>query len=161
MVPANTQKINREANEKVVSYSNTMATQVGRAKEDGGRDCPVSGDGFFCSGADSQADDKVTTYENLIKAYAAFQSGNFTSAANVLKNVNSDLLSVDAKEIYDSIYANVKSTMKKEMKTEGEVAFYQKDYAAAIEAFQKALELDDSDGEVWNLLAHSYRMSGD
>ena len=71
----------------------------------------------------------------------------------MLKNVNSDLLSVDAKEIYDSIYANVKSTMKKEMKTEGEVAFYQKDYAAAIEAFQKALELDDSDGEVWNLLA--------
>ena len=28
MVPANTQKINREANEKVVSYSNTMATRV-------------------------------------------------------------------------------------------------------------------------------------
>ena len=108
-----------------------------------------------------QAEDKVTTYENLIKAYAAFQSGNHTSAANVLQNVNSDLLSVDAKEIYDSIYANVKSTMKKEMKTQGEVAFYQKDYTAAIDSFKKALELDDTDGEVWNLLAHSYRMSGD
>lgn len=161
MVPANTQKINREANEKVVSYSNTMATQSAELKK---MEEEIAQSQETVSSAQEQiqqADDKVTTYENLIKAYAAFQSGNFTSAANVLKNVNSDLLSVDAKEIYDSIYANVKSTMKKEMKTEGEVAFYQKDYAAAIEAFQKALELDDSDGEVWNLLAHSYKMSGD
>ena len=33
MVPANTQKINREANEKVVSYSNTMATQSAELKK--------------------------------------------------------------------------------------------------------------------------------
>ena len=50
------------------------------------------------------AQNQTSSYENLIKAYAAFQSGNYTSAANVLQNVQADLLSVDAKEIYDSIY---------------------------------------------------------
>ena len=161
MVPANTQKINREANEKVVGYSNTMATQSAELKKMEEKITQSEETVTSAQEQIQQAEDKVTTYENLIKAYAAFQSGNHTSAANVLQNVNSDLLSVDAKEIYDSIYANVKSTMKKEMKTQGEVAFYQKDYTSAIDSFKQALELDDTDGEVWNLLAHSYRMSGD
>ena len=36
------------------------------------------------------AQNQTTSYENLIKAYAAFQSGNYTSAANVLQNVQAD-----------------------------------------------------------------------
>lgn len=161
MVPANTQKINREANEKVVSYSNTMATQAAELNK---KEEQIAQSEEAVSSAQSQiqaADEKVTSYENLIKAYAVYQKGNYTAAANVLQNVKGDLLSVDAKEIYDSIYANMKSTMQKEYKTTGEIAFYSKDYAGAIEAFNKALELDETNYEVLNLLAHSYRLSSD
>ena len=157
LVPANTQKINREANEKVVSYSNTMASQtaeMNKLKEQ------IEKSQETVSSAQAQieqANIQVTTYENLIKAYSAYQAGNYTSAGNVLQNVQPDLLSVDAKEIYDSIYANIKSTMMKNLKTQGEVAFYAKDYATAIEYFTQAMEMDDTNYELLNLLAHSYR----
>ena len=104
------------------------------------------------------AKNQTSRYENLIKAYAAFQSGNYTSAANVLQNVQADLLSVDAKEIYDSIYKSIQSTMKNNLKSQGEQAFYAKDYETAITDLNQALEMDDSDYEVLNLLAHSYRL---
>ena len=72
--------------------------------------------------------------------------------------MQADLLSVDAKEIYDSIYKSIQSTMKNNLKSQGEQAFYAKDYETAITDLNQALEMDDSDYEVLNLLAHSYRL---
>lgn len=161
MVPANTQRINKEANEKVVGYSNTMASQSAEMKK---LEEQIEKSQETVSSAQAQIEEahtQVSSYENLIKAYASYQNGEYTAAANVMQNVNSDLLSVDAKEIYDTIYNNIKSTMQKERKTAGEVAFYEKDYPAAIEAFNQALELDPKNYEVLNLLAHSYRSNGD
>lgn len=161
MVPANTQRINREANEKVVSYSNTMASQnaeMNKMKEQ------IAQSEETVSSAQAQieqASNQVTSYENLIKAYQAYQDGSYTSAANVLQNVQPDLLSTSAKEVYDSIYANIKSTLKKTLKNQGEQAFYAKDYPAAIESLTQAMEMDDTDYETLNLLAHSYRSNGD
>lgn len=161
LVPANTQKINRQANEKVVEYSNTMASQAAELNK---MEEKITESEETVSSAQEQiqqASDQVTTYENLIKAYAAYQSGSYSSAANVLQNVQADLLSVEAKEIYDSIYNNIKSTMQKNLKSQGEQAFYAKDYPAAIEALSQALEMDDSNYEILNLLAHSYRLNKD
>lgn len=161
LVPANTQRINREANEKVVDYSNTMASQS--AEMDKLQEQIAESEKIVSSAQEQieQANTQVTTYENLIKAYAAYQAGNLTSAASVMENVNSDLLSVDAKEIYDTIYSGMQSTLLATYKKEGSNAFYSQDYTAAIESLTKALEMNDADYEVLNLLAHSYRLSGD
>ncbi|MGN1141128.1 MAG: tetratricopeptide repeat protein [Oliverpabstia sp.] len=159
VVPANTQKINREANEKVVEYSNTMASQnaeMNKMKEQ------IAQSEETVSSAQSQieqAASQVTSYENLIKAYEAYQNGSYTSAANVLQNVQPDLLSASAKEIYDTIYNNIKSTMQKTLKSQGEQSFYAKDYPAAIESLAQAMEMDETNYEVLNLLAHSYRLN--
>ena len=67
-------------------------------------------------------------------------------------------VSSDAKEIYDSIYSNIKATILKSLKSEAEIAFYAKDYTKAIETYTKALEMNDSDYDVLNFLAHSYRL---
>ena len=48
--------------------------------------------------------------------------------------------------------------MKNNLKSQGEQAFYAKDYETAITDLNQALEMDDSDYEVLNLLAHSYRL---
>ena len=159
VVPANTQKINREANEKVVEYSNTMASQnaeMNKMKEQ------IAQSEETVSSAQAQieqAASQVTSYENLIKAYEAYQNGSYTSAANVLQNVQPDLLSASAKEIYDTIYNNIKSTMQKTLKSQGEQSFYAKDYPAAIESLTQAMEMDETNYEVLNLLAHSYRLN--
>lgn len=160
LVPANTQKINREANEKVVSYSNTMAAQTVEMQKM--EEQIKQSEDTVASAQEQigQAEEKVTSYENLIKAYAAFQSGNFDAATNVLENVNSELLSVDALEIYNHIFDNMRANILKDTKLQGQVAFYGKDYATAIDAFQRYLELKDGDYEVLNLLAHAYRSSG-
>jgi tetratricopeptide (TPR) repeat protein len=161
MVPANTQKINREANDKVVSYSNTMASQSAEMTK---MEAQITESQETVSSAQAQIEQaavQVTSYENLIKAYAAYQEKNYTSASSVLQNVDASLLSVDAKAIYDSIYANMKTTMQSNLKSKGTEEFYAKNYAAAIESLTQALELDDSDYEVMNILAHSYRLNGD
>lgn len=160
LVPANTQRINKDANEKVVSYSNTMASQSAELKK---MQEQIAQSEETVASAQQQITDatnQTTSYENLIKAYAAYQSGDYTSAANVLQNVQPELLSVDAKEIYDSVYNNIRTTMQKNLKNQGEQAFYSKDYETAITTLTQAVEMDGTDYEVMNLLAHSYRLSG-
>lgn len=157
-IPANTQRINREANERIVSYSNTMASQTAEMSEL--KEQIAASEETVASAQQQieQANTQTISYENLIKAYASYQNGNYTAAANVMANVQPDLLSVDAKEIYDSIYSNIKATILKSLKAEAEIAFYAKDYAKAIETYTKALEMNDSDYDVLNFLAHSYRL---
>ena len=160
LVPANTQRINREANERIVGYSNTMASQAAEMNE---LKEQIAESEETVASAQQQIEDANTqteSYENLIKAYASYQNGNYTAAANVMANIQPDLLSVDAKEIYDTIYKNIKSSILKSLKTEAEVAFYAEDYTTAIETYTKALEMDDSDYDVLNFLAHSYRLDG-
>ncbi len=161
LVPANTQRINREANEKVTEYSNTMASQAAELTKM--EEEIAQSEETVSSAQDqiAQAQEQVTAYENLIKAYNSYQQGDYTATANVMQNINSDLLGVDAKEIYDTIYQNIQTTMLNNLRSEGEQAFYQEDYAAAISALTQALEIDDADYETLNLLAHSYRLSGD
>ena len=98
MVPANTQRINREANEKVTEYSNTMASQAAeltRMEEQ-----IAESEETVSSAQDqiAQAQEQVTSYENLIKAYNSYQNGEYTAAANVMQNINADLLGVDARK---------------------------------------------------------------
>ena len=81
-----------------LSDSNTMATQSAEMNK---MQEQIDQSEETVASAQQQIEDaqnQTTSYENLIKAYAAFQSGNYTSAANVLQNVQADLLSVDAKE---------------------------------------------------------------
>ncbi len=161
VVPANTQKINREANEKVVNYSETMASQSVQLEK---LESQIQESEETVASANeqiAQATTQVTSYENLIKAYASYQEGNYTAAANVLQNVDSDLLSVDAKAIYDTIYDNIETTLLANLKKEGEIAFYAEEYETAIEKLTQAMEMDDTDYEVLNLLAHSYRLNED
>lgn len=161
LVPANTQRINREANEKVTEYSNTMA---GQAAELNKMEEQIAQSQETVSSAQdqiAQAQEQVTAYENLIKAYSSYLKGEYTAAANVMPNINSDLLGVDAKEIYDTIYANIQTTMLNSLKSQGEQAFYSGDYQEAVEALTQAMEINDEDYETLNLLAHSYRLAGD
>ena len=77
------------------------------------------------------------------------------------EGMNTELLSVDAKEIYDKIYASVQTTMFTQLKSAGQEAFDKEDYDMAIDKLTRAKEIKDNDYTVLNLLAHSYRNKGD
>ena len=161
MVPANTQRINREANRKITEYSNSMASQAAEIKK---MKADIEASNETVKTAQEQiaeADERVSSYENLIKAFSAFQEENYINAANALMEVKPELLSVDAKAIYDNIHNSTRTTLFRKYKADGLNAFDYVDYAATIDLLNKAMEIDGTDYEVLNVLAHAYRLSND
>ena len=99
-----------------------------------------------------QADEKVVE---------AQQQGNTSNATNALTEVNPEVLSVDAKAVYDTIYKSMQSSMFQELSQSGVNAFDDANYTEAIDKLSKAKNINDSDYTVLNYLAHAYRLSGD
>lgn len=161
IVPAKTQKINQEANKKVVEYSGKMASQEAQLNQ---LQSQVDSLNETTASAQQQiqtAQDTVASYENLLKAVEAQQQGNTSNATNALTEVNPEALSVDARAVYDTIYKSMQSTMFQELSDSGVSAFDDSNYTEAIDKLSKAKNINDSDYTVLNYLAHAYRLSGD
>ena len=109
----------------------------------------------------SQANARTTSYENLIKAWQAYNEGSYDTAANALEGVNAEHLSVEAKSMYDSIMSEVGSTVKAKYKTAGMNAYESGDYAGAVENLLKALDIGEQDFHSMFYLAQAYQKSGD
>ncbi len=157
LVPANTQRINRDANDKIVGYSNTMASQnaeLNKLKEQ------VSASEETVNSAEAQiadAEKKVAAYNDLMNAYEDYKDKRYGECASLLLTIDAELLSGYAKEFYEEISKDIESTIKDQLKATGMDAFYDGDYDSAIENLTQYLKLDDSSYEVLNILAHSYR----
>lgn len=160
LVPSLKQTINRNANEKIVEYSNTMASQEAQINEY--KEQMEASDQTVASAQQqiSEAEETVAAYENLLKAYEAYQAEDYEKAANALEGMNTERLSVDAKTVYDEIYDNIKETMFAQFSYDGQEAFDRKDYATTIDKLTKAKAINDEDYTVLNVLAHAYRCSG-
>lgn len=161
IVPAKTQKINQEANKKVVEYSGKMATisaELARMQEE----MDASTESVNTAQTQIQeAGEKTTAYENLIKAWQAHQEGNSDTAANAIEGVNAELLSVEAKSMYDSIMKSVGSTVRKKYVNEASAAVESGDYDTAITNLEKALNIGKKDKNTMFQLAQAYDQKGD
>lgn len=161
IAPGREQDINRETDEKIVEYSATMASQEAQITE---LQSQVDQLNQTTASAQQQLDaasQKSSSYENLLKAVEAYQQNNTSQTSNALMEVNTDLLSVDAKAVYDEIYANIQDTMFTELKEEGMEAFDNAEYSTAIDRLTKAKAINGKDYTVLNYLASAYRESGD
>ena len=161
IVPAKTQKINQEANKKVVEYSGKMATisaELARMQEE----MEASTESVNTAQTQIQeAGEKAAAYENLIKAWQAHQEGNSDTAANAIEGVNAELLSVEAKSMYDSIMKSVGSTVRKKYVNEASAALESGDYDTAIAGLEKALNIGKQDKNTMFQLAQAYDKKGD
>ncbi|MGN0358191.1 MAG: tetratricopeptide repeat protein [Blautia sp.] len=161
IVPGQTQRINQKANEKVAEYSDKVATQaaeINRMQEE----MDASAESVNTANDQiSQANARTTSYENLIKAWQAYNEGSYDTAANALEGVNAEHLSVEAKSMYDSIMSEVGSTVKAKYKTAGMNAYESGDYAGAVENLLKALDIGEQDFHSMFYLAQAYQKSGD
>lgn len=160
VVPARTQKINEEANQKIVEYSNKMATQsaeLERMQEemDASQEAVDTAQNQI-----SEADKKSTGYENLLKAWLAYRSGSSTNTANALESVDPNLLSVEGKELYDTMMDEVGSVLRRKYRDEGEASLDAGDYDAAIASLTKSLDIQQ-DRRAMFYLAQAYEGKGD
>lgn len=161
VVPSLKQGINRSANEKIVEYSNTMASQESQISEL--KDQIEESNNTVASAQEqiNKASEKAETYENLMKAFSAYNAEKYDLAANALEGMNAEVLSVDAKAVYDEIYGSIQTTMFNQLLKAGQEAFDEEDYATVIDKLTKAKEIKSDDYTVLNLLAHSYRYTED
>lgn len=160
-VPSRTQAINRIANEKVSEYSSTMAAQTAELSllqsevEESKETVATAAEQIETANA------TTVVYENLVKACNAWFNESYTEAATVLTNVNPDLLSVEAKAVYNYMYNSVRGTVFNKMKEAGINSFDHADYETAITQLLQAKEAaSEHDYEVLNYLAHAYRLAG-
>ena len=160
VVPATRKDINENANAKIVEYSDTMAsqsTQIAKLKEQ------IKESENTVASANEQIDaakQEVDSYENLLKAYSAYTDGDYSSVLKVIENIDEKGLSVDARILYDSIYAKVSDSLFSDYKSKGIQAYVDKDYESAAENLQKAMDIKDTDYNVLECLALAYREIG-
>lgn len=160
VVPATRKDINETANAKIVEYSDTMAsqsTQIAKLKEQ------IKESESTVASANEQIDaakKEVDSYENLLKAYSAYTDGDYSSVLKVIENIDEKGLSVDARILYDSIYAKVSDSLFTDYKNKGVQAYVDKDYQSAADNLQKAMDIKDSDYNVLECLALAYRELG-
>ena len=111
--------------------------------------------------AASDAADKVSSYEELLKAYASYSDGDSAAALQELEAINQDTLSDDAKTLYSSVFSEVGVTAVNDLYKTGYAAYEKGDYDTAIADLGKCYELDNTQGDALYFLARSYHKSGD
>lgn len=108
-VPAIRQGIYKEANQQIVQYSESLASQAAeltKAQNDA-KEATNSADEVTQQLTSEQA--KSTSYQALLQAYADYQQKNLDDAALELQNVQADVLSDEQKTIYNTISQAVSS----------------------------------------------------
>lgn len=102
---------------------------------------------------------QLSSYEQLLLAYEAYHVEDIETAGNALGNVNTDYLSSDAKNIYDSVNTQVNAEYLESLYIDGSKAYSARRFTEAAELLQKAVDLDETydDGNALYYLAQSYR----
>lgn len=107
--PAIRQGIYKEANQQIVQYSESLASQAAeltKAQSDA-KEATESADEVSQQLTSEQA--KSKSYQALLQAYAAYQQKSLDDAALELQNVQQDVLSDSQKTIYNTISQAVNS----------------------------------------------------
>ena len=107
--PAIRQGIYKEANQQIVQYSESLASQAAeltKAQSDA-QEATESADEVSQQLTSEQT--KSKSYQALLQAYAAYQQKSFDDAALELQNVQQDVLSDSQKTIYNTISQAVNS----------------------------------------------------
>ena len=111
-------------------------------------------------------DGTLQTVDGLLHAAASYtQTGDVHAAAADLdvisQNVDLDGMTSGFQELYWAIFTAIGPELASEYYDAGNTSYRTNDYAAAIEALEKAVAYDETHMEALYLLGQSYRMNGD
>ena len=111
----------------------------------------------------SSAGEKNTSYEALLNAYVAYAAKENVKAGESLANVNRDLLSENAQQIYDNMMTDVKSAMLEADMNEALDLYEKNNYSEAITKFESIVQTDEGyqEGKAAYYLAFAYNYQKD
>lgn len=107
-----------------------------------------------------EAAQQVTnTYDKLIEGYHAFAQEDAEGAGNVLAEVNPDLLSESARNVYNEVNGKVNEQYIASAYEKGKSAYNNQNYEEAVAELEKVVQIEEDydDGNAVYYLAQSYR----
>ena len=110
-------------------------------------------------GNEENYESRISTYEQLLAAYAAYANEDIEAAGTALGNVNEEYLSEESKRIYDAVNAEVNAEYVTAVNKAGRDAYDAQDYEEAIKNLSIVVELDETYDSGYSLfyLAQAYR----
>lgn len=157
IAPAVRKNAAREADEKVMEYSNVMATQEDRITQLESQVAEYTDSVQNAQSAQQNSENAVTSYDNLLRAYNDYQNANYLAAGDEIAAVDVSLLSTSAADIYNAIRNAINDEAYSLYVRNGEEAYYAENWPEAITAFEHAAAIDATDYEVLDLLALAYQ----
>lgn len=142
VVPANRQAVNDEANRQVTDANTKLATESVKVQE-----LQEEIDGYVerAEQADKDKEDalaKAQSYEDLMAVANLYVTGDQSTAASMIANLNGEDFTDNAKTLYDSLSGQVKSSLFTQYYTSGTTAYANGDYQTAVSELTKAVEND-------------------
>lgn len=142
VVPANRQAVNDEANRQVTDANTKLATESVKVQE-----LQEEIDGYVeqAEQADKDREDalaKAQSYEDLMAVANLYVTGDQSTAASMIANLNGEDFTDNAKTLYDSLSGQVKSSLFTQYYTSGTTAYSNGDYKTAATELAKAVEND-------------------
>jgi tetratricopeptide (TPR) repeat protein len=109
-----------------------------------------------------EVQEEFDAYEDLLKACSLYIAGDITGAGTSIADIDSEILSSNGKEIYQSIKASVDEVYIEERYAEGTAFYNAADYENAAAALQEVADsdIDYDKGMCAYNLAQSYRKIG-
>lgn len=161
IAPAVRRGITRKADERIVEYTETMAAQEVRISTLTAEVDAAQADAQSVRKSLEDAENTPAAYQNLILAIKAYQDQDFEAAGDAIQNVDRELLSYDAKQLYDQFAGEIRTAAYQAYATQGDYYFYQEDFRKALEYYQKAYAIDQSDYNLGFMMANTYENLND
>ena len=106
-------------------------------------------------------DGEDSMYDSILKASKAYSAGDYVTCMAELDNVDPEVLPSDtAKELYNTMNDNAKSSAADQLYSEGKEAYNSYNYEEALEDFKKSYEYQESYSTLY-FLAMCYKRTGD
>lgn len=142
VVPANKQSVNDKANRQVTEANTKLATESVKVQE-----LQDEIDGYVeeAERAKQERDDalaKAESYNDLLAIAGLYVSGDQTSVASMITNLNEEDFDGNAKTLFDALNSAVSNSLFTQYYNAGTTAYVAGDYSTAAAQLQKAVDAD-------------------
>ncbi len=166
IVPANRQAVNDEANRQVTDANTKLATESVRVQE---LQDEIDGYASQVENAEKDRDSalaKADSYDELLGIAQVYVSGDASTSANMIANLDASGLEGNAKSLYDTLSGAAQGSLFAQYYNAGTSAYVLPDYRTAAEQLQKAVDSDPdrkqtNHGDALLYLGMSYYYLGD
>lgn len=161
ILPAQQQMNSSELNDAVAEYSDQVEAKTAALNSLQAEMDTVKAEAEAAVQTASEANEQLTRYEELLKAYRAYAEEDSPGALEQLEVIEKETLPENAQILYDSVFREVGAAAVAELYRTGYAAYQSNDFETSIADLGKCYELDNTQNNALYFLARSYHKSGD